>query len=132
MKVWITPEKKKYRCRMKNNIQILILFLFVLLSACNRIPKEVLPEEKMIDVLVEIHLAEGTFDVHQFAKYSEAKKQYYQYILNKQGVSVKQFDTSISWYVKHLDVYERVYEGVLEKLISRQEEVQKESFPPPK
>jgi hypothetical protein len=114
---------------MKSNIRVIILFLFVLLSACNRIPKDVLSEEKMSDVLFEIHLSEGTFDVYQFSKYSDAKKHYYKYLLDKQGVSLAQFDTSISWYSNHLDVYERVYENVLQKLKDRQKEVQEESYP---
>lgn len=117
---------------MKSNIRVLILFVFVLLSACNRIPKEVLSEEKMSDVLFDIHLSEGTFDVYQFSKYSDAKKHYYKCLLDKQGISLAQFDTSVSWYSNHLDAYERVYENVLQKLKARQKEVQEEIYPPSK
>jgi hypothetical protein len=111
-----------------SKIKVGFLFLMLLLVACNQPPKGVLSESRMENVLVEVHLLEGTFDANAYPQDSELKKYYYKYVLDKQKVSVASFDSSIHWYLKHPDVYERIYTKVEKRLNQKKADLEKDSL----
>lgn len=96
--------------------------IFSLLSAiiivgCNSTPDEVLPKEKMAQLLADIHIGESLVDVERTKFYNDSlKKVVKQSILAKHGVTQEQLDTSFSWYGHHIEEYIAVYDRVIEIL----------------
>ena len=89
----------------------------MLLTSCNSTPDEVLPQEKMAQLLADIHIGESIVDAERTKFYSDSlKKTVKQSILVKHNVSQAQLDTSFSWYGHHIEEYIAVYDRVIEIL----------------
>jgi len=100
--------------------------LVVLVAAsCAIRPDNVLSNRQMERVLVDLHRAEGILQVagYNYGHDSEVP-QYYQVILERNGVTQAQFDSSIVWYTDHPAYFTRVYPRVrrdLQKLYDEEE-----------
>jgi hypothetical protein len=97
--------------------------LLVLFSSCR--PKGVLSRKEMVSVLVDIHLTEAAvseisepipeewtrgLDTEYF------KDMAYRSVLRKHHLSQDDFYYSVSWYSRHMNLYEKVYIDVQTKL----------------
>lgn len=88
-----------------------------LLTGCKSTPDEVLPHEKMAQLLADIHIGESIVDVERTKYYSDSlKKTVKQSILAKHGVTQAQLDTSFAWYGYNIEEYIVVYDRVIEIL----------------
>lgn len=106
-------------------VRIFFLFAFILLTACNskpKPPKDVLPREKMIEVLVDFQLVEAA--VFQQQNYQKDVKfytnYYYDSVLKKHKISRKQFTTSINWYKNNMQEMDDMYGEILSRLSKMQ------------
>jgi len=92
-----------------------ILFLFFLFTAaCSRVPKGIIPERKMQQIITDIHLAEAIIDADPSVyPTNEEKKALYQSVFDKHRVTEAKYDSSLIWYGKNLDVYMQVYNMAL-------------------
>ena len=96
---------------------ILFLLIAIIIVGCNSTPDEVLPKEKMAQLLADIHIGESLVDVERTKFYNDSlKKVVKQSILTKHGVTQEQLDTSFSWYGHHIEEYIAVYDRVIEIL----------------
>lgn len=94
-----------------------IIIGITLFSGCNSTPDEVLPQEKMAQLLADIHIGESIVDVERTKYYNDSlKKTVKQSILVKHGVSQAQLDTSFAWYGHNIEEYIAVYDRVIEIL----------------
>lgn len=94
-----------------------IIIGITLFSGCNSTPDEVLPPEKMAQLLADIHIGESIVDVERTKYYNDSlKKTVKQSILVKHGVSQAQLDTSFAWYGHNIEEYITVYDRVIEIL----------------
>lgn len=106
------------------------LFLFLGFSAfafsCGKSEQEIIPPDKMRDLLVDVHISEGLVEM-DYSTYNsnERKEQVRKSVLDKYGVSQAQFDSSLVWYGKNLDDYVKIYDQVIEQLKTRDEAVKK-------
>lgn len=100
--------------------------MVVLLASCARRPDDVLSNRRMVDVLVQVHRAEG---ILQSAGYNYGHDQeviqYYQAVLADCGVSQAQFDSSLVWYTDHPAYFSRVYPRVMRELQKIHDEMER-------
>lgn len=102
----------------KCGLYILSLIMGItLLTGCNSTPDEVLPHEKMAQLLADIHIGESIVDAERTKYYNDSlKKTVKQSILIKHGVTQAQLDTSFAWYGYNIEEYIAVYDRVIEIL----------------
>lgn len=79
--------------------------------------KEFLKREVLVDVLVDIHLADGTTNDQKFIRrYDVDSIDILTPILEKHQVSRQMFDTTMYVYTRNPDILDLVYNDVLIKL----------------
>ena len=114
-------------CIFKRNVfnGLGILFLIILFTtACSRVPKRIIPERKMQQIVTDMHLAEAIIN-SDYASYSsnEEKNALYQSVFDKHRVTEAMYDSSLIWYGKNLDVYMQVYNMALAEVNKRIAEI---------
>lgn len=104
-----------------------IIFVLVLFISCKneevKIPKDVFSEEKMINLLVEIHLADAMAAnerIKEVNLLNEVKKAYFSSLLEKENISLADFENSLAFYQKNADLFFGVYEKVMVKLTEKE------------
>ena len=108
---------------MKAGYTGLIIFLLaVFFSGCNQKKKitgrEFIPEEVLVEVLVDIHLVDGiTNDRRFYRRFEDVDSvDLLGPILEKYQISKKKFDTTMYEYTRYPDLLDNVYDEVLLKL----------------
>lgn len=107
------------------SIKSFIFFVLVLLlAACQSRPDYVVDEDTMIDLLTDVHMAEGLLDMQQ--RENRDNQEYGQRViaavLEKYNISKADYDTSLVWYSQHLSQLIRIYRHVDENLNARQQD----------
>jgi len=103
-------------------IRYLIIPLFLLISCTqnqNKNAKLVLPEGKMIDILLDVQLSETYLSNNRDLAEGEIKSlpiQYYKAIFEKNQISKEQFDESIKFYQKNLPKLKILYDSVAKRI----------------
>jgi len=98
--------------------------LFPLMIACSRVPKGILPEKKMKQVLIDIHLADAIINSDSYTfQHEENKIALYQSVFEKHRVTEAVYDSSLIWYGKNLDIYMQVYNMALADVKKRIEKI---------
>jgi|TARA_B100000965_G_scaffold177219_2_gene147877 hypothetical protein len=103
----------------------LFLILFFLNSCSfvsddNEIPKDLISEQEMIDIIYDMSLISVSKGINKRILENNGMKPK-KYILNKYGIDSLQFVLSNEYYSKDLEKYLSIYENVLQKLeINRQ------------
>lgn len=113
---------------MKYKWLILILILSAFSCGAGKLPKGILPKDKMIPILVDQHLAELVFN-QRFAvgiKSDNVMEDLYLSILKKYKVTQKVFEESVFFYSKHPDLYKPIYDEVLNRLNEMEVKVKQE------
>lgn len=81
-----------------------------ILIACSRTPKGVISEKKMRHVLVDMQLAEAMINMNpQDFGTNEEKTELYQSVFEKYKLTEAEYDSSLVWYGRNLDLYMRIY-----------------------
>lgn len=105
---------------MRKAATYLLCFWFCLqvgVSCIDR-PDYVLDEEQMVDLLVDVHKAEGLMELQASQHYDQDyQKSVMAAVLVEHGVSRAQYDSSLMWYARHLKQLVRVYSHVDERLL---------------
>lgn len=96
---------------------ILMLSGMMLLCGCANRPDNVLSQQKMEDLMVDIHKAEAVIDMNS-ARFADdsVRKTMKQSIFLKHGVTQEQFDTTLVWYGHHIKEYTELYEDIVAQL----------------
>lgn len=98
---------------------MLISALYLLISCqdINRTPKpdDLIPEEKMIDVLTEISLLHGARSYNK-AQMEEKGIDPYPYLTEKYGIDSLQLVQSNDYYAQNYKQYRRIYDSVKARL----------------
>lgn len=108
---------------MIKNILILISAIFIL-SGCRsktdrvKPPETVFNAEEMVDILVDIHLAEGVYKNRYKLelKKKQDPKDYHQWVLEKHGIENEKLEESLVFYGRYPEHYREIYEKVLNRL----------------
>ena len=101
---------------------VLALVSLSVVASCIDRPDIVLDEDQMIDLLVDVHRAEGLLEMQQQqgagfgSDLDTYQKEVIAAVLQKHGVSRSRYDSSLMWYAQHLKLLTRVYGHVDERL----------------
>lgn len=97
---------------------ICLLICMLVGASCIDRPDYVLDEEHMVDLLVDVHKAEGLMEL-QASQHGDQdfQKSVMAAVLVEHGVSRAQYDSSLMWYARHLKQLVRVYSHVDERLL---------------
>ena len=101
---------------------VLALLSLTVVASCIDRPDIVLDEEQMVDLLVDVHRAEGLLEMQQQqgagfgTDLDTYQKEIIAAVLQKHGVSRSRYDSSLMWYAQHLKLLTRVYGHVDERL----------------
>ncbi len=105
-------------------------FVFILLiSACGKSvekkPRHLLSRDRMISILVDIHLAESVFQTSHYTNNSlkqYTESDYYYSILHKYKTADSIFEQSLIYYSGKPKEFEKIYSRVLNRLNEMQQE----------
>jgi hypothetical protein len=103
----------------------MILF-FLLLSACiqeEQAPRSVLPKEKMVDILVDIHIAEARANRIQLRSYDSIQAYYKKLetdVYKKHQVDSAIYNKSFRYYMDHIKQMDEIYTAVVDSLNVRE------------
>ncbi len=75
-------------------------------------------EDQFADIVADIHYSEAVLNQLRIRnrQIDRQSPSYYQGVLEKYNLTEEQFDTIVSWYVAHPQMYKDVYEKALSKL----------------
>jgi ABC-type Zn uptake system ZnuABC Zn-binding protein ZnuA len=99
---------------------LLIFMVFLMLVSCQEItrsskPDNLIPEDKMVEVLTEISLLHGARSYNK-ALMEEKGINAYPYLTKKYGIDSTQLAQSNEYYAQNYRQYEKIYERVKENL----------------
>ena len=112
---------------MLKKIPYLIILTF--LFACTReevsIPDNILPQEKMVQLLADIHIAEVTANYKSLGDTNKVDvKTLYLEIYKKHSITTEEYKKSYHFYLDHPTLLNKMYDEVITELNRRQTEIQ--------
>lgn len=99
---------------------ILISFCLISLWSCGDRPSYVLSEDKMVDLMADMEIAEAYVNTGHSAS-SKERIEIGQRVLKAHGVSEETLDTTLAWYGRNMDEYSKLFEKVDKEILKRQE-----------
>jgi len=109
--------------------KIIILLIVVSLFACDKNiiekPENLIKEKQMIEMIVDIHLAESTFNIRRYsdeALKNSSSANFYYSILDKYNVPDTTFEKSYVYYASKPKRFEKMYGEVMNKLNELEQE----------
>lgn len=108
--------------KAKNYIFILLFFLFAVTSCEEPVikkPENLIKEEKMIEMMLDMHLAEATFQNRRYQDSvirATTSTDFYYSVLNEYNVADTVFEKSFVYYSSNPRKFEKMYQDVMNKL----------------
>lgn len=99
---------------MKKMWKVFVPVILLVASCSPDTSRPIIPEDKMADILEEYYKVQSASLQHPIEK--DGVVNYYGYIFEKYHYTEAEFDSSVTWYTSHMDVFEKVYEVVMERL----------------
>ncbi len=106
---------KKYFSYIKSSPLPILFVLVLVLFSCTGRPSNVLAPDKMEQVLYEYHLAKALADQNKYEQRYRTPL-YIQDVLDKNGVTLAEFDSSMVWYSRRLPELSEMYKSVSTRL----------------
>ncbi len=100
----------------------LLLFFIVGCSFDNRIPKDFPKEKEFAKILADVHFTESVLSQMRSKNISkdEVANGCYHSVLSKYNLTQEKFDTIVSWYTSHPEMYTKVYDDVMAILTEKE------------
>lgn len=114
---------------------LLLLIIVLMFSACaeqkERKPTYLLEEEKMVSVMVDLHLVETAHNLKLMENDTNSARyeDYMASIFVSNEVRKGQFDSSLFYYSTHTEEMNVIYDKVLERLSELESKVNSEQHP---
>ena len=105
---------------MTNRLRIFVIILFTFIAvSCSRVPKHIISEKNMRAVLYDMHIAEALVET-EYGSYrtSDDRQNLYDAVFKKHNITQAEYDSSLVWYGKNIDLYMGVYNLVIKDVIS--------------
>jgi hypothetical protein len=109
----------------------LILICGLCIASCDKKPPgNLIPEENLVPMLVDFHLAYSIQQSPDFADVISKTDSIdpYSNIFQKHGFSKLEFDTTLSWYTRNPEYLVEVYNDVIMKLSQLSDSINPETF----
>lgn len=104
------------------------IFVAIILAivGCNTKKRQLIPEDDLVDILVDIHLAEALFKVtriktQKFSIYDSLD--IYDSVVVQHGYTKAQYDSTLAYYSDNITKFKAIYDKVIEKLNKLEGEV---------
>lgn len=113
---------------MKKPFQILLFVLVIAVVSCDKPimpkPKHLIKEKQMIDMLVDVHLAEATYNKFRYDTImrDNSSVNFYASVLEKYQVSDSLFEQSYVYYASLPKKFEKMYRKVMSILSEEEQE----------
>lgn len=106
---------------MPKKLTLILAMVLVILSGCDKRPKGVLSDKEMVQLMADMEVAEVYIQNNSNVMYNDSMRdKTIQYILEKRGLDKAQFDSTMSWYGRNIDIYQELYAKVDTELARRQ------------
>lgn len=92
------------------------LFALAALSACEKRPEGVLSEDKLIDVMADMEMADAYYNTGGSVHHRISKDVLNASVLEKHGVTQAEIDSTVAYYGRNIDDYYKIYAKVEDKL----------------
>ena len=107
--------------RLRKTALTLSVAALALLGACrdDKVPSDVMDEEQMASFMQDAYLLEGYYAVSTGFMYDTMNAEMiasYDSLLAQYGITREVFDTTVSWYAHHPDIFARVQDSVMVRL----------------
>lgn len=115
---------KKKKAVMKNKKGLFFIILEILFSlglfSCGGRPSNVLSEDKMVNLMVDMELAEA-YQNTQGTISSQDRVEMGRRVLAAHSVSEETLDTTLAWYGRNMDDYSRLFDKVDKEILKRKQ-----------
>ncbi len=104
---------------------IVAILLFV---GCSNRKKYIIDNEKFVDILTEVHMADGVMAIKNLndrALPNQSNQSYYNYIYKKYNVTKDQFDSTLFYYGRQPDAFKKISKLVKDRILAKIEETNK-------
>ncbi|MBN1463630.1 MAG: DUF4296 domain-containing protein [Paludibacteraceae bacterium] len=101
---------------MRSSVYVVLLLAFTLLLSCENKPQQVISDEKMEAVMLDLFLFEGAANAKKIPVGDTLRAHYYNQILEKHGITLAQYDSSLVWYMNKPKAYEKIHQHLQQKL----------------
>ena len=100
---------------MTNRLLILgVILLSCVIVSCSRVPKHIISEKNMRTVLYDMHIAEALVETkNDIYRTIDDRQGVYDAVFKKHNITQSEYDSSLVWYGKNVDLYMDVYNLVL-------------------
>lgn len=112
--------------------KIVLGFFLCMIAACGNketeMPSDVIPQDKMMHVLMDIHLAEAglrTENTFRADSLTQMTVNYYQFIFDKHQVTKEEFRRSFRFYTDNPEMMEKIYQKMIEEMSKKEAEINK-------
>lgn len=96
---------------------VILALLLLMFTSCRKQPDEILSEERMENLLVDIHKTEAVITLNHSKYPSEDKKRAMrEAVFMRHNTTQEEFDASLEWYGQNINVYMEIYNRVIERL----------------
>ena len=105
--------------KMKNVFRIVFMFcllISVVFVACQSNLNTPIPEDKLIDILIDVHTAEALTEAESQRVRDSMNPIYYAQIYEKHGVTSTDFDSTMSVYAHNPERFDSVYARVIRRI----------------
>lgn len=112
--------------------RIVFLLLIATLNACSGKGASgdttIIPPQKMQEILLDIHLADGIANREGEADNSTENRTItlYKEVFAKYKISENQFYTSFNFYLQHADTLDKIYEKIITEISKEQAQIKTE------
>ncbi len=101
-------------------------FGLLILASCKHRPSGVISESKMVDVMVDMQLAEAYASSQITGSEREQRRlELADAVLASHGVTQEEVDSTLQWYGRNLDDYTKLYEKVDKRLLAKKKDLTK-------
>lgn len=97
-----------------------ICFCLSLVTCSPDSSRPCIPEDKMVEILTDQYIMQSAF-VQKGAPTDDLASYYFNNLLENHHVTEAEFDSAIVWYTAHLDVYEKLYDKVIDRLKAKED-----------
>lgn len=98
------------------------LAALLLLASCGKksgVPSNIIQPDKMVTILTDVYLLEGYFSTQTHFHFDTLQPEMvgcFDSLFAKYEVTKSDFDTSVSWYSQHPDLFSTIHDSVLAHL----------------
>jgi len=103
---------------MRIGLILICCFIFIGFG-CRQAKRQAIPEEKMINILIDVHLIEASLLGYSNEQKDSLTQLYYQQIYEIHSISEEEFLNEMKYLKRHPDYLAQLYEQVLEGIGKR-------------